>query len=651
MSDSPELQWHRLLGVDDIEDGRVTVVQIGPHSLAVTRVGDQYSALDNHCPHQRGPLGEGSIENGLLRCPWHGYDYDPLTGESPSGFGDKVPCFPTEIREGSVYVGLKPDPPHERTVGDVVVETLVGCGVRTVFGMVGHSNLGVADAMRRQEAAGNLRYIGIRHEGAGAFAAVGYAKLTGDPAACFGIAGPGSTNLLTGLYDAKADRIPVIALSGQVPSKVLGRGAFQDVNLTGAFDDVSVFSRTMYANTDHAELVVLAVKHAREQRGVSHLVFPDEVQVVKVGDEPAKTLTGRTADRDIRPPADEFARAVELIEQADRPVIIVGNGARGRMAPIIALAERLNAPVITTFKGKGLIPDAHPLAAGVLGRSGTPVASWLMNEGTLQIVFGASFSDHTGIDSYTPTIQVDTDPESLGRFQAVTVPLLGEVATTAQMFTDALGDGAWVDQRDDIAARWHIWRFEKQRRARDDRGEGLASAAIFGALSDAIPADAVIAVDVGNNTYSFGRYFESQQQDVLMSGYLGSIGFAFPAAMGAWAAVHDRGEQRDVVAIAGDGGFGQYLADFTTAVKYGMNITLVLIHNGQLGKISKEQRAVGDPVWQTSLVNPDFSEYARLCGGYGRRVVRIEDLGVAVREALSQELPAIVEVMADAELI
>jgi thiamine pyrophosphate-dependent acetolactate synthase large subunit-like protein len=213
-----------------------------------------------------------------------------------------------------------------------------------------------------------------------------------------------------------------------------------------------------------------------------------------------------------------------------------------------------------------------------------------MNEGTLQIVFGASFSDHTGIDSYTPTIQVDTDPESLGRFQAVTVPLLGEVATTAQMFRDAVGDGGWVDQRNDIAARWHIWRFEKQRRAKDDRGEGLASAAIFAALSDAVPADAVIAVDVGNNTYSFGRYFESKQQDVLMSGYLGSIGFAFPAAMGAWAAVHDRGEQREIVAIAGDGGFGQYLADFTTAVKYGMNITLVLIHNGQLGKISKEQR-------------------------------------------------------------
>jgi thiamine pyrophosphate-dependent acetolactate synthase large subunit-like protein len=347
----------------------------------------------------------------------------------------------------------------------------------------------------------------------------------------------------------------------------------------------------------------------------------------------------------------EFDQAVELIRQADRPVIIVGNGARGRMEPIIALAEHLNAPVITTFKGKGLISDAHPLAAGVLGRSGTPVASWLMNEGTLQIVFGASFSDHTGIDSYTPTIQVDTDPESLGRFQAVTVPLLGEVATTAQMFRDAVGDGGWVDQRNDIAARWHIWRFEKQRRAKDDRGEGLASAAIFAALSDAVPADAVIAVDVGNNTYSFGRYFESKQQDVLMSGYLGSIGFAFPAAMGAWAAVHDRGEQRDIVAIAGDGGFGQYLADFTTAVKYGMNITLVLIHNGQLGKISKEQRAVGDPVWQTSLVNPDFSEYARLCGGWGRRVEAIGDLDAAVREGLSYDGPAIVEVMADAELI
>jgi thiamine pyrophosphate-dependent acetolactate synthase large subunit-like protein len=176
-------------------------------------------------------LGEGSIEKGLLRCPWHGYDYDPLTGRAPGDFADKVTSYDVEERDDGVYVRLPERVRVDRTVADVLVETLVAHGVTRVFGMVGHSNLGFADALRRAEERGELSFIGIRHEGAAAFAASAYGKLTGRPAACFAIAGPGSTNLLTGLYDAKLDQSPVIAISGQVPSKVLGRGAFQDLDL------------------------------------------------------------------------------------------------------------------------------------------------------------------------------------------------------------------------------------------------------------------------------------------------------------------------------------------------------------------------------------------------------------------------------------
>ena len=211
-----ETTWYRVAGLGDLPEGRVRTVLAGKHSIALTRVGDQYGALDNHCPHQGGPLGEGSIEKGMLRCPWHGYDYDPLTGTPPSGFSDAPACFPLEVRDDGIYVEIAVDPPHERTVSDVMVETMVAWGITHVFGMVGHSNLGFADAMRRAEVAGDLTFVGIRHEGAAAFAASAYGKLTGRPAACFAIAGPGSTNLLTGLYDAKVDRAPVLALSGQV---------------------------------------------------------------------------------------------------------------------------------------------------------------------------------------------------------------------------------------------------------------------------------------------------------------------------------------------------------------------------------------------------------------------------------------------------
>ncbi len=199
-----------------------------------------------------------------------------------------------------------------------------------------------------------------------------------------------------------------------------------------------------------------------------------------------------------------------------------------------------------------------------------------------------------------------------------------------------------------------MWRNEKARRCEDDRGKGINSAVVFRELSNTVPENAVLAVDVGNNTYSFGRYFETKPgQRVLMSGYLGSIGFAFPAAMGAWSATQQDPDYKDrpVFSISGDGGFGQYLADFTTAVKYGMNITHVLLNNAELGKISKEQMAGEWQVWQTSLHNPPFADFAELCGGKGIRVSDASQLAAALEEAANHNGASLVEVITDAQLI
>ena len=237
--------------------------------------------MDNKCPHQGGPLGEGSIENGLLRCPWHGWDFDPCTGQSPGGFDDGMKTFDVKEEEGAVYIAIPPEEAHKDTVSDLMIETMVNWGVDTVFGMVGHSNLGIADAMRRQEKKGKLKYIGIRHEGAAAFAASGYAKLTGKPAACFGIAGPGSTNMYTGMWDAKVDRVPLLALSGQINTQVVGTGAFQEVDLVRAFESVAAFNQAVHLNSDHSELMSLALKTALVRREVVHLTFPDESGVYR----------------------------------------------------------------------------------------------------------------------------------------------------------------------------------------------------------------------------------------------------------------------------------------------------------------------------------------------------------------------------------
>jgi thiamine pyrophosphate-dependent acetolactate synthase large subunit-like protein/nitrite reductase/ring-hydroxylating ferredoxin subunit len=663
MSDTKHtLIWHKVAQTSEVEEGRVKSVTAGTQSVALVHFDGQWAAMDNKCPHQGGPLGEGSIERGIddkcwLRCPWHGWDFDPLTGKPPGGHEDTgQEMFEVDIRGDEVFVAVPALPERERTIADVMAETMVNWGVTSVFGMVGHSNLGLADALRAQEAEGKLTYYGIRHEGAAAFAISGYGKLTGHPAAALTIAGPGATNLLTGLWDAKVDGAPALALTGQVQDQVVGVHAFQDIDLEAAFEAVAEFSETVHLTSDHALLMTQAIKTSILKRGVGHLVFPDNVQP-KAAAEGAKAQdpAGRMADMAVAPPPSAMAEASDLLRKAKRPMIIVGYGALQGMENVIALAEQLNAPVATTFKAKGQIADAHPLAAGVMGRSGTPIASWFMNEADLLLVFGASFSDHTGIYEGAPTIQVDTDPMRLAKRHPVAMPVMGDVAVTADLLKAEVQKGhAALDMRGEVAERWRLWRAEKATRVVEDNGKGVSAAALFDALTRHAPADAILPVDVGNNTYSFGRYFEpAGNQRVLMSGYLGSIGFSFPAAMGAWAATQEEGpyKGRKVISVSGDGGFGQYAMEFTTAVKYGMNITHILMNNSELGKISKEQKAAEFEVWQTSLVNPSFAGFARSCGGMGERVKTREELDTALAKAIAHDGPSLVEIITDAELL
>ena len=586
----------------------------------------------------------------MLRCPWHGWDYDPCTGKSPGGFDDGIATFAVKEDNNAIFVGVEEEEEHEPTISDIMAETMVNWGVTKVFGMVGHSNLGFADAMKRQEQQGNLNFYGIRHEGAAAFAASAYGKLTGKPAACFSIAGPGATNMYTGMWDAKVDRAPLLALTGQVATQVVGTGNFQEVDLVQGFNTVAAFNQRVQNDSKHAELMSLAVKHALLKRDVSHLTFPDEVQELKANPKmKAQTPDKRITTLEIAPPKEAVDDAIALIKKAKRPVIIMGHGARTHKERVVAFAESLNAAVVTTFKGKGLISDHHPLGGGVLGRSGTPIASWFMNEADLLIVFGASFSNHTGITPKKPIIQIDFDPLALSKFHKVEVAVWGEISRTLDIFnSELIGQINATDQRPEIAARWKIWKAEKQKRLLETSPNGISSIAVFETMNTLTPENAVMCVDVGNNAYSFGRYFEPTRQDFLMSGYLGSIGFALPAAIGAWAAV---GNNQPVVAVAGDGGICQYLAEITTLVKYKMPVKLIILNNHELGKISKEQRAGEFDVWKTSLSNPNFAEFAQSCGAWGKRVEKQEGLEEAMAALYAQPKAAVLEIMTDVNLI
>ncbi len=643
-----EAEWLHAASIDAFNSTDKVIVNLNGRTIILTKIGETIGAIEGVCPHQGGPLYDGTLDGELILCPWHGHGFDRVTGRS-KGKDHDIEAFDVDLRDdGNIYLKVSAPVLSQWTISHVMIETMVNWGISTVFGMVGHSNLGLAEAVRIQEGKDKIRFIGIRHEGAAAFAASGYAKASGKPAACLTIAGPGATNLLTGLWDAKVDRVPLLALTGQVQTQFFGPGAFQEIDLPAAFGSVTGFSQTVLPSSKHGELMSLAIKHALVNREVAHLIFPDEIQTLDAEDEGPGLPDGRLSPDPIKPPEESLVQAQYRINAAKRPVIIVGCGARDNMEEIISLAEKLDSPILTTFKAKGQISDFHPLGCGVLGRSGTPVASTLMSKSDLLIVFGSSFSQHTGIDSSKPIIQVDFDRMALGKFHPVSSPVWGDCGITASLFMKNITENpSREDSRNEISNLWKSWKKEKTLRASKDDGKGINSAIIFKELSELVDEDALISVDVGNNTYSYGRYFESRKQQTIMSGYLGSIGFSFPAAMGAWAT--DSGRQ--IISISGDGGFGQYMVEFLTAVKYEMNITHILLHNDVLGKISKEQRAGGWQVWKTDLKNPSFSEYAKISGGFGIRVDSTDNLGAAVKEAINYNGPSIVEIMTDPELI
>ena len=539
---------------------------------------------------------------------------------------------------------------EKRTASDLIAETLRNFGVRRVFGMVGHSNLGMADAIRRCAERGEMEFVSIRHEGAAAFAAAAYGKLTGMPAACLTIAGPGATNLLTGLADAALDRAPAIALTGQVPSRELGRNAFQEIDLVRALGAAASLQQTATASSDFAAVAARAARHAILTRSVAQIVLPDDVQNVPVApDAPAGTPAGEIFNGTATRASDAaLAEAVALISRAKRPFVVVGEGCRHAVAEALAFAEAVNAAVATTYRAKGFVSDAFPLACGVVGRSGTLVSAKMMAESDCVVGLGVSFSNHSEIAKGKPTVQIDRDPAALGRLRKIDCGVLGELSETLPELTRLLrGNVAAEDPRERVAALWAEWRAEKRRRAERSAPGKIAPAAVCAALSECVPENAVVSVDVGNVAYAFGRYFEAKNQRALLSFYLGSIGVGLPAAIGAWCATRDNAALggRPVVAVVGDGGLGQYLAEWTTVVRCGMDVKCVVFNNSELAKISLEQRNARVSVWETRLHNPNLAEFAKLCGSAGVRVSDPATLREDLARAFATPGPVLVEVL------
>ncbi len=633
-----DLTWFNVGNTEMIDVGEVTVVQAGHFAVALSRTESGWGAITNRCPHQGGPLGEGMLEGCWLICPWHGWEYDPVSGETPGPFDDKVDSYRVEVRDGDVFVGVTEPGEHGPTLMTQLVDRLVEGGIRQVFGMVGHSNLGIADALRAAEIEGDLRFIGVRHEGAAAFAASAYGKLTGKPAVCFAIAGPGATNLYTGMWDAKLSTTPLIAITGQIPTPQLGTRAFQEVPLGKALGPVAGWSKRLSAS-DGPDVATTMVTYAVSQKDIAHLVVPDDVQTLPPGDD---TPRGPTPTSNRLPlTADDTERIAKLINGSENPLFVVGRGGSASAGAILELAERVDAAVATTFPAKGCIPESHPLATGVLGRSGTPVSAAMQTRSDLIVVFGGGLAPHTGITDKRTVVRIDTDPLAARRnTHNVAVFALADAGEAAASLMDACGAADHAELRRWISSRWDWWRSRKLARREIDADGRLTSAAVFHELGRQIPSDAIVALDVGNTTYSFGRYFEADGQRVVMSGWLGSIGYALPAAIGAATAY----PELTIVAIAGDGGFGQYAMELTTVAKYDLNVKVVLLSNDELGKITAEQQLASTHVWSTSLKNPSWAGMATSLDLFGERVETPDELARGMESLFAHTGPGLLEI-------
>jgi pyruvate oxidase len=523
------------------------------------------------------------------------------------------------------------------TVSDVIIAELAAWGVNLVFGLPGTSSLGLVDAIRKNP---EIRYIVVRHEENAAMAASAYHKLTGNVAACLTIAGPGATNLSTGLYDAKEDHASVLSLNGQVETQYTGPGGVQEIDQDAFFRPVTVYNNTIYEKKMAVLLVARALKYAILHHGVAQLSVPNDIQKQPLD---AKYCTRESCIHSpgIIPPDERLREAADAINAAENPVILAGWGAFGSGADVLAAARKIKAPILTTFRAKGILPEDNPWVIGILGSVGSPQARALAAGCDLLITLGVGFSKFTAVPADKSLIQVDIDPIKFG-INPGTIALWGNCELVLPKLIPFLREKPGDRVRQDIARMKQEWDTQRDEEA-DGTAVPLRPPFIMKVLSDVIPPDAVISLDVGENQWWFGRNFRMKSQRFAMSGYLGTMGFGFPGAIAAKIAYPEKA----VFCITGDGGFSMAMADFVTAVKYDLPMVVVILNNSELGMIRVEQMTEHYPNYATGLLNPDFARYADACGGFGIRVGRPDELRPAILKAMSQSRPVIVDVMTD----
>ena len=528
-----------------------------------------------------------------------------------------------------------------KTVADQFMEILAAAGVKRIYGVVGDSLNGLTDSLRRQ---GEIEWVHVRHEEVAAFAAGAEAHLTGELAVCAGSCGPGNLHLVNGLFDCHRSRAPVLAIAAQIPSAEIGSGYFQETHPQDLFRECSHYCELVSGANQMPRAVEIAIREAVGKRGVSVVAIPGDVALQAAADAPPPKIRGLLPPRPVvTPEKSELDRLAALLNGGGRVTILCGSGCAGAHNELLALAERLKAPIVHALRGKEHVEWENPYDVGMTGLIGFSSGYYAMLDCDVLLMLGTDFPYRQFYPQGAGAriAQVDIRAENIGRRAPVDLGVVGDVRATVEALLPLL------DQKRDethlAQAREH---YAKARKALDDLavgtpGKGLIHPQqIAKALSDKAATDAVFTCDVGLPTVWAARYLTMNgKRRLLGSFWHGSMANAMAQAIGVQAAFPGR----QVISLSGDGGFQMLMGDFLSLVQLGLPVKLVVFNNGALGFIELEQKSTGFLPFGTEFKNPNFAAMAEAVGVRGIRLEDPSEVEAGIATALAHGGPVLID--------
>ncbi|MGE0714687.1 MAG: thiamine pyrophosphate-dependent enzyme [Alphaproteobacteria bacterium] len=536
------------------------------------------------------------------------------------------------------------------TTGDILVDALIDWNVDTIFGIPGDGINGIIEALRTRQ--DRIRFIQVRHEEAAAFAACGYAKWTGRLGVCIATSGPGGIHLLNGLYDAKLDQQPVLAITGLQFHDLLQTHTQQDVELDKLFMDVCVYNTRVMGPTHVENAVDLACRTALARRGVSHITVPVDIQSQEIGEGHRSKRNVPRHGSDLMavsaqlPSEEQLSRAAAILNAGKRTAILAGQGALGARAQLMAVAERLGAPVAKPLLGKGALPDDSPYSTGGIGLLGTKPSQEALEECDTLLIAGSNFPyiEYYPEPGQARAVQIEIDPQRVGLRYPVEAALVGDTARVLEALLPRLRyreDRSFLEDATAGMREWQDLMTERGTR----RDKPMKPQVVAHELNKLLAEDAIVATDSGTITTWAARHLMIRgDMKFSCSGNLATMACGLPYAVAAAAAY----PQRQVVCFIGDGGFTMLMGELATCMKYGFDVKIIVIKNNSLGQIKWEQMVfLGHPEYVCDLQPIDFALVAK---GFGLKSFFIDDpgqCGAILREALATPGPVLVEALVD----